>query len=185
MSLKSKIAEIINEIGGKPYVQITADEAFLLSTWLQLVESETVLEIGTAFGATGKIIKTALPECKLITLDLPVDPKRKGDCVWIKKEEDLGRYLPDDAIQETGDVKEVLPGLLEKYRPDAVFHDDGHEKGVIKLNLKQCYKEGIKWLIIHDSQKDHMRKYFKKNPFYEEIFYYKDRQGISLLRRKK
>jgi len=180
--LKQNINYIIDELGGSPYIQLSKIEALIICNWLKKFNPNIMLEIGTAFGGSAKIFRSALPECKIITVDLP--PSINSKSLWIKKKEDLGKFLSNDIIQEIGDISECMPKLIEKYKPDIVFHDDGHGDEIIRLNIKQCYEGNIKNVIVHDSHKSWIRKFFSNNDYYNEIYYYKDIRGVSILGRK-
>lgn len=183
--MESKIDSIYRKIGGSPYIQITKLEADFICRWLKNLRCNTLLELGTAYGGSALLIKTIIPTIKLITFDINID---KADYIKIQKnwptKSNIGILLPKDVKLELGDIRKDLPNLINKYKPDIIFHDDGHTPNIIQTNIKQCYYGDIKYVIVHDSHKQHMRDYFIDNPYYDEVEYYMDSRGVSILRRK-
>ena len=192
MTLKEIVYDLKEELGDKPYFQMTFLEALSFAKWLDKIKPKTVIELGTAYGASGRLIQTVIPNVKLITIDLPVAENVSGKYnkynfgryIWVKHKEDLGKFLLDGAEIIEGDGCVLLPELIEKYNPDLVFHDSSHKFEVVTLNIKQCYEGKVPWIVVHDSHKSYLRPFMKNNDMYEEVFYMKDRAGLSVLKLK-
>jgi len=172
------------ELGGKPVIQIFPHDILVIVQWLKLIKPKTLLEIGTAFGGSGCILKMAFPDLKYITLDLPPPSD------WVRTHNQAGRFLPSDVIKEYGDSKDVLSDLIDKYKPDVIFHDGDHSEDPVKRDIKVCYDKKIKWVILHDSHKTYLRQFLLHNNYYEEVYFIHLKgfvtpsPGISILKLK-
>ena len=121
-------------------------------TLYQLIESiqpRIIVEMGTALGISGVVMLKATSRAKLITIDNLQDGLT---------EENWGKHLPPEVIKIWGNAEEVLPRVLEEYKPDLVFLDDGHSYEVISINLQQCREARVKHVIVHDAGSPEVRR---------------------------
>jgi hypothetical protein len=194
MNKKETIQNLIKEMGGGlPTIQLTELEALTIINWIEQINPKSILELGTAFGGSGKIITHFFPDIKFITLDLPPEEvvagkfgqyNKNGKYIWCRSKAEVGKYLPKTAIQLYGDGCKILPDLLKEYNPDLVFHDSSHIFEDVKINIEQCYEHRVKWIIVHDSHKQYLRAFFNDNPMYSEEYYIRDSRGVSVLKLK-
>jgi len=175
------IKTIVKSLGGKPNIQLTEPEAEKLIEWIKSVNPKTIVECGTAYGGSGLLIKTLIPEIELVTYDKVQEEPLPA---WVKSENDIGKYLPSDVKLFIGDSVEILPRLLNEFKPELVFHDNGHDYRTVKKNLEQCKEFGIGYVIVHDSNIPDVSKAIRDSD-YQQIEYFKDREGMSLLKLKK
>jgi len=152
LNLAHQFPPIVNYTPTGDYIRMMMDDEYrFLHRWIQRLRPKTVVETGTAFGMSGRVIKMASPETLLVTIDLVPG----GRPHYPHDDEEWGLLLPSEKVVKVkGDARKVLPGVLSKYKPEVVFHDDGHQYDVISTNLKQCYSAKVPWLIVHD----HMRQ---------------------------
>jgi hypothetical protein len=170
---------------------IDIQELLHLSAFVRKHKFESMFDLGTFLGISGYIIGTASPNTKtLISSDIgkfemELGKKHKWDY------DTYGMYLPKEAIYIEGDYRKVMDGILEKYKPEFVFLDDGHKPRWVFEQISLCYKHKVPYVAIHDTghkvrKVRHAMKGAISNNMYKIIFEDIDtcpEKGISFLER--
>lgn len=152
---------------------IDVKDYLTLYHWVEMTQPTVIVEAGTYFGVSGMVMLKAAPKAKLITIDNLSDGS-------IKNEENWGKYLPLGAIKIKGEATKAMPRVLEAYKPDLVFLDDGHSYHIVSTNLRQCKEAGVKYAIVHDVRMPGIRRAVLEMDPHADIM--EGNKGIALLR---
>ena len=160
---------------------LSVDEFVFLSEFIRNLKPKCILEVGTFLGLASYVMATSSPNLEtFITIDnLYPHPPYTAD--------QYGMYLHEGSIFIKDDYRNVLDNLLEKYKPEFVFLDDGHGSLVLRDQLERCYNKKIKYVAVHDTNQRGPRlavNYIVKNRKYEIIAENKNDEirGLTILK---
>jgi hypothetical protein len=120
------------------------DDYLLLHCLLRHCNPQNVMEIGTQWGIGTQIIKNAVPEATVFSLDLP--PELAGLSTYFVRDVGIRCQLP--FIQLRGDSRAFD---FAPYRPvDAWFIDGEHTYEHVFHESSEAYKADAKLIVWHD-----------------------------------
>ena len=103
--------------------------------------------------------------------------------------------MPKGTIFIKGNFREVMNAILNKYKPEFAFIDDGHTPKAVSQQLELCHINNVKYLAVHDTNKRKVRRGLKfaiNRNMYKIIFEMLDavvdeeeKKGITFMERIK
>jgi hypothetical protein len=156
-------------------------ELLYMSEFIRRHKFKSMLDLGTFQGVSGYIIGTSSPNTEhLVSIDW-VDTQRP---ITEWNPDDYGKYLPEDAIFIKGDFRQVMDTAVRNHRCEFVFIDDGHGSMAVSQQLQICYKNRVKWVMLHDTCMRKVRRGLKfalSRNMYKIVEEKLDYKGITLL----
>lgn len=140
---------------------VDVNEYLLLIDFINKIQPTTIIDVGTYLGSSSYILGTCCKSIKHLfsieNIDCP-DYYPKPEAT----KEEHGKYLPNDAIFIKDGYINNIKKIVDNNSDCFIFWDAGKNTNKVIEQIKLSYDNNVKYIAIHDTALDRVRKAIKR-----------------------